>query len=170
MKHRLFRFAVLLSLALFIAIVFTTAIGYARRLMFFSIGDAYNGHAISIFTAHGCFYLQRVTLDKNQYSRDLSFVNTDGWRGFGLNYYAEDLVVGGPYPSGTVIGNRSMVELSALWPLALAGILPTIKLAVLSYRRRTVNRSEHCRQCGYDLRATPDRCPECGRVPVNNSD
>jgi hypothetical protein len=44
-----------------------------------------------------------------------------------------------------------------------AGVLPVLWLSAWD-RRRRLAREGRCVQCGYDLRAGPDRCPECGRV------
>jgi hypothetical protein len=41
-------------------------------------------------------------------------------------------------------------------------ILPTWWLLT----RRRQRKPGTCPRCGYDLRATPDRCPECGAVPA----
>lgn len=52
-----------------------------------------------------------------------------------------------------------------IWlPATVAGLLPLLGVT-RSIRRRLRTRSNFCSACGYDLRATPDRCPECGAVP-----
>jgi hypothetical protein len=48
----------------------------------------------------------------------------------------------------------------------LAGSLPVANLALTAIRRVRQHRRDRnlCEACGYDLRASPDRCPECGTV------
>jgi hypothetical protein len=55
-----------------------------------------------------------------------------------------------------------------LWiPLLLGSILPLYWWRLRQRARRIEGR---CTGCGYDLRATPDRCPECGAVPKEPMD
>jgi hypothetical protein len=66
-------------------------------------------------------------------------------------------------PADEIFGSASILMFPAWLGVALLLPLPAWRLrAELRQRRR--DRAGRCVRCEYDLRATPDRCPECGTI------
>jgi hypothetical protein len=74
-------------------------------------------------------------------------------------------------PARTDIANYASMP---AWPtvaaLLVLPLVATVRAARSMRRRRRAARGQ-CAACGYDLRATPDRCPECGedRLPPDRN-
>jgi hypothetical protein len=68
----------------------------------------------------------------------------------------------------TVLPDSYETLISIRWPyiVAFALCLPAWKALAIAHNRRRAARVRHglCPTCGYDLRATPNQCPECGKT------
>jgi len=71
-----------------------------------------------------------------------------------------------PRPSGSTGDKFWGIALPCWFVMAITG-LPAVSLIRNRLRRSALRtRLNLCVECGYDLRATPDCCPECGTVPT----
>jgi len=78
---------------------------------------------------------------------------------YGYTYWPYPKGFTGPYVPTTVMNRVVMVPWYAV--TLLAATLPAVWARRMIRRRRRQSRGT-CVACGYDLRATPGRCPECG--------
>jgi hypothetical protein len=69
--------------------------------------------------------------------------------------------------SAPVFGTRTFRRLIApFWSIVLVTSVPPVAAARVLVRQRRRRETGRCPACGYDLRATPQRCPECGAMPM----
>lgn len=90
-----------------------------------------------------------VSADEPSAWERTALVGLGGPKRFDVDYGANG--VGGHYvgltmPHWALVAQAAIVPALWLWP------------------RRKSRAAGMCKRCGYDLRATPDRCPECGMV------
>jgi hypothetical protein len=106
-----------------------------------------NGHVVAVHQSYSDVY--GVTLDLGRHAV---------WHVAGLGYVRWDLP-----PKNPIIMFRGI--LVSYWVLiAIFILLPAYSFWRWLNRKRSVTLGL-CTTCGYDLRATPDRCPECGKIP-----
>jgi hypothetical protein len=69
----------------------------------------------------------------------------------------------------TVTANASVGHALCAWITYLLPLFPAYWLLNRILPKAPPLGPGFCWKCGYDLRATPDRCPECGQVPLDRT-
>ena len=70
------------------------------------------------------------------------------------------------FDNGTCACEEHWAKGHAIWlPYWFLCIITAVSPAVWWLRKPARGQPGRCETCGYDLRATPNRCPECGNAP-----
>jgi len=176
MKHRLFNLLTVLSLLLCLAFVAVWVQGYWRvyRYLYESGRTAQGTSLGQIVSAKG--HLGWTQTNYRWTGPEVRGRNSPkwGWPGPYGGWQSNDAVLTAPSPANVWPqwesfrsidpldgGTRWSLGIPCWMPVLMFALLPAGQLTVGLRRRRRFN-AGRCLRCGYDLRATPGRCPECG--------
>jgi hypothetical protein len=161
---------VILSVLLFVSFVTL----WARSIWRFDdVGLVWRKRCINLCSYKGKFYFQNAVADGNLWrpgrSWDSANTATVGYpasRGpFSFQFlgFATNI---GSNRFGKVTATERVIVIPWWFIAALSMIPPALQARALwLQRRRSIRVAEGlCPHCGYDLRSSPDRCPECGRA------
>ncbi len=174
--------AVSLVLCVALCVLWVRSYGVAERVSRVSRGPATVENYILLYSADG----RLLVRNERTYYRDLSPDEADALRhfypgGWGYRHGADvhgNRVWNYPHWRGFVFDsanapifhqwemrNNYLIAGAPYWSLAAPlSVAPLLRLWI-SLRKRMARRSSRvglCATCGYDLRASPERCPECG--------
>ena len=150
MKRRLFNLVTALSLLVCVAVVALWVRSYFVRDMLYV---PFGGRTAVIQSASGQLFTIVMRLsDEARWSRYPESTPSVPSRAGALLRVSWDVRAG--LPSNYLIAPH--------WLAAALATLPAGVGAFLRRRSRRHMRTGACPSCGYDLRATPSRCPECG--------
>jgi hypothetical protein len=156
-------------------------------MMWGCVGDGhfswYSGRDVLLFSArHGRWHFLHLKASGNRQMQAVAFERrfdavrvwfSDESRHFGScdapSPYLASLSLGFDYGYLRANTQSCTYVRAPQWPFFLI-VLGFASLTIAGHLRRTRRGSEgRCRTCGYDLRASPDRCPECGTAADRNS-
>jgi hypothetical protein len=132
-------------------------------------------HVADLCSISGCIDFERMRFTDPPYGQhsmriDSYYDVTPGWgwshgEPWSSWHWREMLL--GDYQHDVQLGTDSVsIEVPYWLFIVLSAILPA-RWLIIRRRWQRRQRAGLCRRCGYDLRATPDRCPECGNIPEN---